>query len=86
MAKTDKIIQKILQGRADASIGFDELRLLLNRFGFEERISGSHHIFRRADIEERLNLQSDGSKSKPYQVRQVRTVILKYRLGVDDNA
>ena len=53
--------------------------------GFEERIRGSHHIFRRADIEERLNLQRDGAKAKPYQVRQVRNVIHKYRLGVDED-
>jgi hypothetical protein len=66
MAKTDKPIQKILQGRADASIGFEELRSLLKGLGFEERICGSHHIFRRADVEERLNLQRDGAKAKPY--------------------
>ncbi|GEM21639.1 hypothetical protein [Nitrosococcus oceani] len=41
---------------------------------------------RRVDIEERLNLQREGAKAKPYQVHQVRAVILKYRLGVDDDA
>ena len=50
------------------------------------RISGLHHIFRRADVEERLNLQREGAKAKLYQVRQVRAVILKYQLGVDDDA
>jgi hypothetical protein len=59
---------------------------LLKSLGFEERIRGSHHIYRRADVEERLNLQREGAKGKPYQVRQVRAVILKYRLGVDDDA
>jgi predicted RNA binding protein YcfA (HicA-like mRNA interferase family) len=86
MAKTDKLIQKILQGRSDASIGFEELRSLLKSLGFEERIRGSHHIFRRAAVEERVNLQREDSKAKPYQVRQVRAVILKYRLGVDNDA
>lgn len=85
MAKTDRLIQKILQGRSDVSISFEELRLLLKSLGFEERIRGSHHIYRRADVEERLNIQREGAKAKPYQVRQVRAVILKYRLGVDDN-
>jgi len=32
-------------------------------------------------VEERINLQKDGNKAKPYQVKQVRTVILKYKLG-----
>jgi predicted RNA binding protein YcfA (HicA-like mRNA interferase family) len=86
MGKTDKLIQKILQSRLDASMGFEELRSLLKSLGFEERIRGSHHIYRRADVEERLNLQREGAKAKPYQVRQVRAVILKYRLGVDDDA
>jgi predicted RNA binding protein YcfA (HicA-like mRNA interferase family) len=57
---------------------------LQKSFGFEERIRGSHHIYRCADVEERLNLQREGAKVKPYQVRQVRAVILKYRLSVDD--
>ena len=86
MAKIAKLIEKILTGRSDAGIGFEELRTLLKAVGFEERIRGSHHIFRRADVEERLNLQCEGAKAKPYQVRQVRNVILKYRLGVDEDA
>lgn len=60
---------------------FNELRQLLRRMGFEERSSGSHHIFRKAGIEERVVLQRDGNKAKAYQVRQVRAVILKYSLG-----
>jgi hypothetical protein len=45
------------------------------------RTHGSHHIFDQAGIEEILNLQPHGSLAKPYQVKQVRGVILKYRLG-----
>ena len=86
MAKIAKLIEKILAGRSDAGIRFEELRSLLKVLGFEERIQGSHHIFRRADVEERLNLQREGAKAKPYQVRQVRNVILKYRLEVDEDA
>ena len=53
---------------------------LLLRLGFEERIRGSHHIYRKAGVEEKINLQRDGGKAKPYQVRQVRAVILRYKL------
>ena len=60
---------------------FDDLCELLRRLGFEERIRGSHHIFRKEGIEEKINLQQDNSKAKPYQVRQVRTVLVKYRLA-----
>ncbi len=60
---------------------FADLCQLLRRLGFEERMRGSHHIFTRDDIAEILNLQPSGSNAKPYQVKQVRGVILKYRLG-----
>jgi predicted RNA binding protein YcfA (HicA-like mRNA interferase family) len=57
------------------------LRRLLLRLGFEERVKGSHHIFWKEGIEEIVNLQPKGSLAKPYQVKQVRGVILKHRLG-----
>lgn len=41
-------------------------------------------IFTRADTEEILNLQPKGNKAKPYQVRQVRGILVKYRLGESD--
>lgn len=80
MGKYDKLIQRILLGRSDADIPFDELCQLLRRLGFEERIRGSHHMFRREGVEEKINLQRDDNKAKPYQVRQVRSVLLRYRL------
>ena len=61
-------------------IRFEELCSLLERLGFEKRVKGSHHMFRRAGIEEMINPQRDGGGAKPYQVRQVRAVILKNRL------
>jgi predicted RNA binding protein YcfA (HicA-like mRNA interferase family) len=53
----------------------------LTNLGFEKRIRGSHHIFAKEGIEEILNIQPKGSKAKTYQVKQVREVILKYKLG-----
>ncbi|WP_443081501.1 type II toxin-antitoxin system HicA family toxin [Thiohalorhabdus sp.] len=63
---------------------FAGLRNLLLRLGFEERIKGDHHIFTRGDGEEIINLQPRGNKAKPYQVKQVRTLLVKYRLGEID--
>jgi len=37
-------------------------------------------IFTKDGVEEILNLQPKGNESKPYQVKQVRNVILKYKL------
>ena len=66
---------------SDANIPFDGLCHLLRRLGFAERSRGSHHIFTKEGIEEFLNLQPKGRQAKPYQVKQVRSVILKYHLG-----
>ena len=35
----------------------------------------------REDVEEILNLQPRSSMAKPYQVRQVRSVIVRYKLA-----
>jgi predicted RNA binding protein YcfA (HicA-like mRNA interferase family) len=81
MTQQDKLLAKILRGTSDANISFDSLCQLLLALGFEERIRGSHHIFSKDDIEEILNLQPKQGKAKAYQVKQVRNLILKYRLG-----
>lgn len=72
---------RVLQGAADANIRFSDLRSLLAALGFTERIKGSHHIFTRPDVAEILNIQSRGALAKPYQVKQVRNVIFRYKLG-----
>jgi hypothetical protein len=84
MGKYEKLLLQILRGTSDASLAFDELCQLLRRLGFEERTRGSHHVFRRQGVEEKINLQRDAGKAKPYQVRQVRAVILKYKLGGEE--
>ena len=77
----DKIFRRVLSGTADAGIRFDDLCHLLESLGFEKRVRGSHHLFRKNGVEEKINLQSAGSQAKPYQVKQVRAVILKGKLG-----
>ena len=81
MTQQDKILDKILRGASDANISFDSLCQLLQFLGFEERIRGSHHIFSKDGIEEILNLQPKQGKAKAYQVKQVRSIIVKYKLG-----
>ncbi len=81
MSKQAKLLEKILSGTADANIPFDGLCHLLQRLGFQTRVRGSHHVFFCAGVEEILNLQPRGANAKPYQVKQVRQVILKYKLA-----
>jgi predicted RNA binding protein YcfA (HicA-like mRNA interferase family) len=86
MTRHEKTLARVLSGTCDVAIGFDELCELLRRFGFQERVRGSHRIFTRGDIAEILNLQPRNNQAKPYQVKQVRQVILKYQLGSNPNA
>ena len=75
------MLEKILAGLSDKNIQFDELRKNLSKLGFDERIKGDHHIFTKDGIEEIINIQPlKDRKAKAYQVKQVRTLILKYKL------
>lgn len=84
MGKYSKLRQRILAGGSDANIEFSALCQLLVRLGFDERVKGSHHIFSRDGVGEIMNIQPKGSKAKPYQVKQVRSILVKYRLGESD--
>jgi len=85
MAKRDKTLESVLRGTSDANIAFSDLCALLARLGFSERVRGDHHIFTRDGVEEILNLQPKQAKAKPYQVKQIRVVIHRYRLAGDDD-
>lgn len=84
MNRHERLLQTILRGRSDANIRFSDMRALMGYLEFKERIRGSHHVYRRQGIPEKVNLQRDDGKTKPYQVRQFRRFALKYRLGGDD--
>ena len=77
----DHVLRRVLSGTADAGIRFDDLCHLLESLGFEKRVKGSHHIFRKKDIFTKINLQRAGTQAKPYQVKQVRAVIIEAKLG-----
>ncbi|MBO4438026.1 MAG: type II toxin-antitoxin system HicA family toxin [Spirochaetaceae bacterium] len=81
MSRIQKVLLSVLSGLQDKNISFSELTNLMNVLGFAVRIKGDHYIFTRSDIAEIINLQPDGSKAKPYQVKQIRNLILKYKLG-----
>jgi len=84
MSKFKKLIAQILTGTSEANIAYKDLCQLLIHLGFEERTKGSHHIFRKSGIDEKINLQKDGNNAKPYQIKQVRTIVLKYKLGGEE--
>jgi len=84
MGQYDRLLQHIVMRQGDANVPFSALRHLLRKLGFDERVRGGHHIFTMAGVEEILNLQPRDGKGKPYQIKQVRNVILRYRLTLGD--
>ena len=85
MGQNEKLFMKILCGTQDKSIQFSELQKVLTLLGFDVRIKGDHFIYTRDGVEEIINIQPIGSKAKPYQVKQVRNMILKYKFGGNDD-
>ena len=79
--KDKRVLERVLSGLSDKSIKFNELRNLVRSLGFDERIKGDHYIFTKTGVSEIINLQplKDG-RAKAYQVKQVRNIILKYKL------
>ena len=80
MGKLEKILLAILRGSSDNNIAFADLRSTLESPGFEARIKGSHFIYTKQGIAEIVNIQPIGNQAKSYQVKQVRNLILKYKL------
>lgn len=85
MSQYEKLLFSILSGTQDRNISFSELQTVLDRLGFQRRIKGDHFIYMKDGVEEIINIQPAGNKAKPYQVKQVRNIILKYQLGGDLN-
>ena len=80
MGRRRRLYDRIVAGQSDANIPFEQTVNMLKSLGFDQRISGSHHIFTKEEIEEAINLQNVGGECKPYQVKQMRTVLRKYNL------
>jgi predicted RNA binding protein YcfA (HicA-like mRNA interferase family) len=80
VSKIEKLLLKVVTGVSDQNISFSDLILILTTLGFEFRIKGSHHIFFKEGVEEIINIQPNGDKAKPYQVKQVRNLLIKYKL------
>ena len=70
----------VMSGNSDDNIRFTDFRNLILSYGFTERIKGSHHVYKRADIPEGIVIEPIGNKAKAYQVKQVRNIFQKYGL------
>ena len=84
MGQYEKLVQRILSGKHDKSVLFSEAVSLMQKLGFSMRAKSSHRIFFKSGIVEIINLQPDGSKAKAYQIKQIRDLMVKYQLGVEN--
>ena len=72
------VYNDIMSGKSDTNIRFADMQNLLISKGFICRVKGDHFIYRKAGIPEIVNIQPLGNKAKPYQVKQIRNLFLKY--------
>ena len=82
MSSVDKILTAVMCGTRDKNILFLDLRKLLDVLGFQCRIKEDHFIYYKEGVSEIINIQPEGNKAKAYQVKQVRYIILKYKMEV----
>lgn len=79
----NKKIREKIMNRQYQNIGYDDACRFVQSLGFQfERQHGtSHRQYRHSKNGEKLNIQRDKSgDAKPYQMRQVRDIIIKYGL------
>ncbi len=76
-----KTYNNVISGKSDNNINFNDFRNLIVDLGFDFiRQNGSHIQYFNREIKAFMNIQSDGSKAKGYEVRQFRKIIQKYGL------
>ena len=88
MNKYDELYKKIITDGNYKGIRFDDIKYLLEKTGFSLRISGDHFRYSMEGIEELINLQPDKNDkklAKDYQVKQIRKIYIKYKLGGADH-
>jgi len=79
----ERLHEKVLAG--GGTISFRELESLLRALGFElKEQHGSHRIYLHAAGGRPFPIQPDGKDAKRYQVRQLRDMIHRYSLALDD--
>lgn len=85
MGKAYKLFEKIIKGQSDNNIMFNELWILLTKLGFEVRIKRSHYIYYKEGAQEIINIQEISGHSKAYQVKQIREIIINYKLEIQED-
>ena len=79
-----RLLERMRRGNV-ANVDFVDLVTLVTALGFQEIGGrGSHRVFALSGVTELLNLQAEKGQAKPYQVRQVATLVRRYDLRLED--
>lgn len=80
-----KLYNRLREGHV-ANVRFRDLQTMTEAFGLTlVRIRGSHHIYAHPELPVMVNLQADRGYAKPYQIRQLLSLIKEYRLNPEEN-
>lgn len=89
MNKYDELYEKIVKEGKYKGLRFEDIKYFLEKTGFILRNSGGDHFKYTMDgINELINIQpdkEDKKMAKDYQVKQIRNIYRKYKLGGADN-
>ena len=85
MTKHAKLLNRILIGWSDSGVPFSALCNLLEQLGFVCELKEVITFLQRYGVDEIITLQPKKNMAKVYQVKQVRNIIIKYKLGIVDN-
>ena len=83
MSKAEKLAALILSGKSDQNFAFADLCHVIERAGFRLRSGKGHRIYYKDGVVEIINVQPRDGKAKPYQVKQVRELLLKYKIDIE---
>ena len=82
MSRYSKIRADILSGKSDTNISEEDMCFFLSKIGaVHRRTKGSHFQYSIDNVPELINIQPKGGKIKPYQVKEIRNLVIEYRLG-----
>ena len=82
MSRYDKIRSDIMSGNCDKNISATDMKFFLDKIGAtHKKTTGSHTLYTIDNIPELINIQPKNGKIKPYQVKEIRNIIKKYRIG-----
>jgi predicted RNA binding protein YcfA (HicA-like mRNA interferase family) len=79
-----ELLNRLLDGHV-RNVAFRDFCDLVEGFGFELwRIRGSHHMYRRTGVVDRVVLQPERGDTKAYQIRQFLRTVEEYDLRLED--